>query len=406
MLITRFLTVSLVVACLAGVTPSADVTTLAGKKVSGTPTKFENGVVTIRDGTNEVALPAKDLAVIDFGVRPGPPEGTKYDDVTVTDGSLLRTVGFKIKGKAFEMVPVTGPAGVPPPIVALPLNKVFHVLRGADQVKARDDWAKLVAGRGKRDLFVSRSAEGVLSPLPGTVLDGTAEGESVTFEREDGQVATLPLRRATGGIVFNQPPVGVVPPTLCTVSDAFGNVLYAQSVEFADGGLKVKTIHGVAVTYPSLAAVSKFDFAQGNVVALADLVPAVTAPPAVPGEPYYTFLTDKSQDNGPIRLGGVTYARGVWVAPDVSLTYKLPAEVREFKAVVGVDDGIEVPSSAVKLTIEGDGRVLFAGLVNRADKPRELVLDVKGVRELRVIVEQATRFTGNQVTLADAKLQK
>ena len=406
MLIARFIAVSFATASLVGAHPSADVMTLAGKKVSGTPTKFENGIVTIRDGTNDVALAAKDLAVIDFGVRPGPPPGAKFDDVTVTDGSLLRTVGFKIKGKAFELSSVAGPAGVAPPVVSLPLLKVFHVLRGADQPKVRDDWATFVAGRGKRDLFVSRSAEGVLSPLPGTVLDGSAEGESITFEREDGQVATLPLRRATGGIVFNQPPVGIVPPTLCTVSDVFGNVLYAQSVEFSEGGLRVKTIHGVAVTYPSLAAVAKFDFTQGNVVSLADLTPTVTAPPAVPGEPYFTFLNDKSQDNGPIRVGGVTYARGVWVAPDVSLTYKLPAEVREFKAVVGVDDGIEVPSSAVKLSIEGDGRVLFAGLINRSDKPRELVLDVKGVRELRVTVEQATRFAGNQVTLADARLQK
>ena len=132
----------------------------------------------------------------------------------------------------------------------------------------------------------------------------------------------------------------------------------------------------------------------------------MTAPKPIPGEPYYTFLRDKSQDNTPIRLSGVTYVRGLWVAPETVLTYKLTADFRELKAIVGVDDGIEVPSSKVKLTIEGDGRVLYAGLVSRKEKPKELVLDVKGVRELKLTVEQDTRFSGNQVTLADARLQK
>jgi hypothetical protein len=295
---------------------------------------------------------------------------------------------------------------VPPPTVELPLNLVFHMLRGADQAKVREDWKRLIAGRGKRDLFVSRSAEGQLSPLPGTLLEGIDGGDSVSFEREDGQKVTLQLRRATGGIIFNQPPVGVVPPTVCQVVDAFGNVLFARSIVLKDGGLAVKTVHGATVTYPTLAGLSRLDFSQGNITYLSDLDPAVAAPKPIPGEPYFTFLRDKSQDNGPIRLGGQTYARGLWIAPETSLTFRLTADYREFKAVIGVDDGIELPASKVKLTIEGDGRSLFSGIVSRKDAPKELVLDVKGVRELRISVDQEARFTGNQITLAEARLQK
>ena len=102
----------------------------------------------------------------------------------------------------------------------------------------------------------------------------------------------------------------------------------------------------------------------------------------------------------------MTYPRGLWIYPETSLVYKLTSDYREFKTTVGIDDDTESPSSQVKVTIEGDGRVLFSGLVTRKDKPKELVLDVKGVRELRIAVEQETRFAGNQVSLGDARLQK
>lgn len=385
---------------------AADVTLLTGKKVSGQPTRLENGVLTVQAESGPVSVPVKDLYFVDFGNKSIVPAGQKYDDVTLTDGSVIRVSAFKIKGKQFDGVLLSGPSKEATPIVAVMLNKIFHILRGADQPKNQSEWAKLVAARGKRDLFVSRSAEGVLSPLPGTVLEGSAEGDSVTFEREDGQVTPLQLRRATGGIIFNQPPIGVVPPTLCKVVDCHGNELFAQSVEFIDGGMKVKTIHGAAMTYSSLSQIIKLDFSQGNIVYLSDIDPVVSAPKPNPGEPFFTYLRDKNQDNAPIRLGGISYARGLWIAPETALVYKLPSDFREFKTIIGVDDGIEVPSSKVKLTIEGDGRVLFSSLVARKDPPKELTLDVKGVREIRIAVEQDNRFSGNQVNLADVRLQK
>ncbi|MFO0938081.1 MAG: NPCBM/NEW2 domain-containing protein [Gemmataceae bacterium] len=389
---------------------AADLTTLAGKKVSGQIVKLDKGILTIQTDSGPVPVPTKEILTVDFASGSSTPPAitanTKYDEVTLTDGSTFRIASFKIKKKQFAVTMLPGPANVASPEPTIELSQVFHVLRGAEQSTVREAWAKLVAGRGKRDMFVTRSSEGVLSPLPGTLIEGSDDGDSVKYEREDGQSVTLQLRRATGGIVFNQPPIGVVPPTLCKVVDAFGNVLFAQSIEVNQDQFAVKTIHGALVKYPSHKALAKLDFSQGNIVYLSELDPAVSAPKPIPGEPYYTFLRDKSQDNNAIRLGGVTYSRGVWIAPETSLSYKLPSDFREFKAVVGIDDGIEIPTSQVKLTIEGDGRMLFSGLVVRKDKPKELVIDVKGVRELRVTVAPDAQFAGNQVTLADARFQK
>jgi NPCBM/NEW2 domain len=139
---------------------------------------------------------------------------------------------------------------------------------------------------------------------------------------------------------------------------------------------------------------------------LSDLDPAVTAPPAVPGEPAWSYLKDKTPDGPGFKLANVPYARGLWIAPDVTLTYKLNAEYREFKAMLGVDDGIPVATSSVKLTIEADGKVVFSEVVVRKDKPRELTLDVKNVKQLKLSVEPQGLFQAGQLDLAEARLQK
>ena len=44
--------------------------------------------------------------------------------------------------------------------------------------------------------------------------------------------------------------------------------------------------------------------------------------------------------------------------------------------------------------------------LKRKDKPKALVLAVKGVKQLRIIVEADTPLNGNYVILADARVQK
>lgn len=383
---------------------AAEFTTVAGRTLKGQPTKFENGVVSFSTAEGMESIPLKDLLAINFGGKLIPAD--KYELLELTDGSRLRISSVKIPGKSIAPTFIN-PSGEPkPPTVTLSLANTFTLLRGAESSTNRDAWKKLVDGRGKRDLFVSRSTDGVLSVLPGTVIDGTTEGDAVNFEREDGQRTVLQLRRATGGIVFNPPLQGVIAPTIGQAFDVFGNELFIQSMTFNGNGLTVKTVHGATLAYDSTAAIIRLDFSQGNIAYLSSLDPTVTAPKPTPGEPYFTYLKDRAQDNSPIRLSGVTYPRGLWVAPDVSLSFKLTADYREFKTIVGIDDGIERPDAQVKLVIEGDGRKLFDAVVSRKDPPRDLTLDVKGVRELKLSVSAGSLFQGNQVTLANARLQK
>ena len=393
---------------------AAEVTTLAGRKVTGTLVAIDAATLTLQEPgvPTPTRLTVKELAVVETRKSPLPPKEPKFDELELTDGSVLRLTKLLVRGKRIEPTLLTPAEPATAPKVELPLGAAFSYSRNADDAKARDEWKKLLAGRGKRDLFVVRGADG-LNPLAGTVIEGNEAGDALTFEREDGQRTNLKVSRASGGIAFNQPPRDQVPPTLCKVSDAFGNTLVATRFDINEGTLKVTTVSGATVTYAELNAVVKLDFRQGNLTFLSDLdAVAEYAPPekdGLLGEQFgyqRKLARDRSLDGSELTLDGKKFARGVALPPDCVATYKLGGDYREFKAVVGIPDGANRESWSLRLRVEVGGRAVFDEVVTKAAKPRELVLNVKDAKELRVVVERVGLFAGDQMILGDARLQK
>ena len=405
------LSVIATLAALSGAS-GAEATTLAGRKVTGELVAIDATAVTIREEAGPTRLPVKELAVVELRKPPLPPKEAKFDELELTDGSVVRLSKLLVRGKQVEPTLLTPADPVAAPKLAVPLGAAFSYFRNADDANLRGEWQKLLAGRGKRDLFVVRGADG-LNPLAGTVLEGTEAGDALTFEREDGTKVALKLSRASGGVAFNQPVVGQVAPTLCKVTDAFGNSLVATRLDLAGPALTVTTVSGATATYPDAAAVVKLDFRQGNVTYLSDLDAAAEYAPAEKDGPlgeqfgYQRKLTrDRSFDGTDLTLDGKKFARGVALPPDCVATYKLGGDYREFKAVVGLPDGPNRASWSLRLRIEVGGRAVFDEAITGAGKPRELVLNVKDAKELRVVVERVGLFAGDQILLGDARLQK
>ncbi len=94
------------------------------------------------------------------------------------------------------------------------------------------------------------------------------------------------------------------------------------------------------------------------------------------------------------------------MAPDTVLTYTLNGDYAQLRATVGIDANGSNATSAAKVTIEGDGQVLFSQAMTRKDKAKGLVLSVKGVKQLKIIVEADTPLNGNFVALAEASVAK
>jgi hypothetical protein len=406
---------------IAATTASADdLTTTGGKKLTGKLVAVDAQGVTFGTGEAQAKVPGKDIVLIDLGnkVAPIPKDKetgkeVKVTEIELTDGSVIRAGKFVLRGKTIETELLAGPAGVAPPAFELPMTAVFSVMRGAEDAKTRDLWKKMLGSRGKRDLYVMRAPD-TLNFVQGTILGGSEDGKTLDFETEDGKKANPPLlqSRATGGYVFAQPQPMQVAQVLCRVLDVYGNNLFAQSVEMTSSGVTVKTVSGVVFKYPSTAALAKLDYAQGNVAYLSDLDPQVESaemPADERGlrvnvtEPY---IKDRGLSNEPLKLGTDTFPKGLMIAPDTTLTFTINGDYRDFKAVLGFPENLTDANLEAKVTIEADGRVLFAETIKRKDKPKGVTLSVKGVKQLRVTVEGEFAVNGNRVILADARVQK
>lgn len=400
----------------SSVSLAADVVTLDGKAVKGDVLAVDGESLTYKGADGQPAkVPVKALAEVRLGNKALPLGTAAYDEFELTDGSVLKVAneGVLLKKREFTVAPAATTDGLAPPVVALSADHVLYWVRKANTGTIRADWKlKIVEKRGKRDILVLFNDTDGFGPSEGTVVGGSDDGTKVKFQDTTGMDSESPLGRVTGGIVFYNPPQSVLPPTAGRVFDVFGNTLLATAVTIDDksGKVTVKTVSGATVGYESLAAIARMDFAQGNVKLLAELEPAVDAPAAVPGEPYQPLLLNKSREGSGLRVGGKPYTKGVWVAPETTLTYPLGGNYREFKAVVGIDDAVPVVTSKVTLVVEVDGRKLVEETFDNSTKAKkkvlELNLNVKDAKELKITVGREALFSGEGLNFADARLQK
>ncbi|MET9617082.1 sulfatase-like hydrolase/transferase [Kitasatospora indigofera] len=140
-----------------------------------------------------------------------------------------------------------------------------------------------------------------------------------------------------------------------------------------------------------------------------EVVPVLPAPPNA--DAYLSDLTWVSAANGwgpverdtsngrkaagdgtPISFAGTTYAKGLGVHAPSEIVYHLGGRANRFTALVGIDDFSTRQSAlgATKASVRGDGRPLFtSGTLTGASGPVAIDVDVRGVRLLQLVVEDA-----------------
>jgi len=389
-----------------------DVTTTAGKKINGKLVGVDAQGITFSTPEARVPIAARDIVLVDFGHKVAErSKETTYSEIELTDGSAIAVAKYALKGKKFEVEPLPGASGQAAPVFELPMSSVFYAMKRAEDPKHREAWKKTLSTRGKRDLYVQQAAaEGALTYFQGTIQEGTDDGKMVRFEKENDAKPGELLQSRAVGLVFYQPQQSAVPPTVCRVVDVFGNSLNAAAIAISPEGVVVTTVAGATAKYASTATLARLDYASGNVAYLSDMSPKVETP-EVPAEerklnPTAPYLQDRSLSNDSIKLDNVVFPKGLCVAPDTVLTFTLGGEYTQLKATVGIDENGANATSAAKLTIEADGQVLFSDTLRRKDKAKGVTLAVKGVKQVRLIVEADTPFNGNYVTLAEARVQK
>ena len=116
-----------------------------------------------------------------------------------------------------------------------------------------------------------------------------------------------------------------------------GNTLVAATVDWSAHGLTISTVSGLKVSYPNVTQVARLDFSQGKLTYLSDLDPsrAETTLSTEDNDKFAQFVRyrrDKNLENGPLRLDGTAYAKGLALHAGSALVYEFGGEYAAFRA--------------------------------------------------------------------------
>ena len=167
----------------------------------------------------------------------------------------------------------------------------------------------------------------------------------------------------------------------------------------------MKTAEGLTLCVP-VVGMETLEFNNSRVCYLSTLNPRATIQEDMFGLAWPVRI-DRSVSNQPIRLGNQNYARGIGVHAPCELTYDLTDDYTLLVAAVGIDDAVR-PRGKVVFRVVGDNRELFSGgPLSGNDPPQKISVDIRGVHQLRLIVEATDDLDfGDHADWADVRLIK
>jgi NPCBM/NEW2 domain len=392
---------------------AAELRTLAGKSIAGELAGItDKEIILTKDGKRTV-VPFAEILQVELQKASEAASTGSVIDVELSDGSLLHCKKVAFKGKQAQVTLEGADAEY-----EIPLQSISYVLNGAQDAAVRQEWQeKILKKPANQDQVVIRR-DNALNALQGTLGEGNNTGQ-IEFTLEVGgerRTRGLDLDRVQG-LVFLRKAQADAPAPLCKVIDLRQNTFTAAKLQLAEvslfywqgsaiqNKLKVITASGAIFDLPR-ASLVRLDFTNDKIVYLSDMKPAASTYRSQTGRSDPPRMDTNLDGRGPLQVHGESFSKGIAMHAYTELTYNLDGKYKKFEAVLGMDDVIGGDGQP-RVRIEGDGRELFGQVVSRKDERRNLDLDVRGVRQLRVIVSGAKPFAFEaHVDLANAKLSK
>jgi hypothetical protein len=266
-------------------------------------------------------------------------------------------------------------------------------------------------------LVAKRSGESV-DYLAGILGDITAE--QAEFEWEGDRVEVK--RSKIAALAYHHDKAADYPGPVCRLDAADGSHIPVREVKLADDQLRVETPAGIKLSL-AIADLRRADFSGGKLAYLSDLKPAAarwTPRIATPLSP--DLLAARGTPRGDQSFSGSAlslawkdasrpgrrdirvYAKGLAVRSRAELEYRLPAGMRRFIAIAGIDP-LAATQGHVALEIRGDGRLLWQGVVDGRRDPVEFEVDLNGVRRLQLLVDYGENLDyGDRLHLVEARV--
>ena len=128
----------------------------------------------------------------------------------------------------------------------------------------------------------------------------------------------------------------------------------------------------------------------GSDTYLSDLTPTSATNGWGPYERDRSNGEQGAADGGPIRLGGVTYARGLGTHAASDIRFALGGNCTNFTALIGVDDEVAA-NGTVTFSVIGDGTTRYTSpTLTGSSATVPISVPISGVNELRLVVAVAT----------------
>lgn len=392
----------IIAACLlAATTPEVEITPLQGKPINGNFISADKSNVKIDSQGKEISYKNEDLLSVDFlsSKRKRRPKGIHV--LLVNQSKLIcqdiSTTGFNSKLESIAIGTLSPK-----------LNQIRSIRFGRLDQALNAQWSNLLSRKIRDDMLIIKKENG-LDFLTGVV--GDINEKTIQFLIDD---STIPVKRTkVFGIIYKRDT-----PTTQKRSLQFefttGEVLAANSFQFNDTGFVINHAFGNS---PGILAetISSIDLSAGRLKHLSQLEPAniqyspcISTPNNNEFDIVFEYRKNENMYGNPIQLGNRTFARGICVHSDTTLTYRLANEFKRFQAVVGIDASAGNSYGNVSLKILGDGVPLYEGNFKGTEPEKQLDLDVSKFRMLEIHVGCGTDGwdIGDNLNFGDARLLK
>ena len=373
---------------------AVELTTLDGKKISGSLTSVTDTAVTLKTDDGPIVTPLSKVLLLTIRDVKSLESDVKFSEVHLLDDTVLHCKNVQFQSKNAVMTLLSGTE------LKVPLTYVVTFVREAQDRPLARKFAEIAHKRLKRDRIVILR-DGELNTLEGTLGEVDEKAQTISFNSEVGGVRELPFAKLHGIIFFRGEVVSESP--ICKVFDTDGNSLTALKLAHDGTNLALTTTLGTKLSLPA-EAVAKVDFNMGKLTYLSDMTPLKVVEKSGIGD-IHPYCRDKNLDGQPIVLDGKEFGKGLSLHAYTELEYNLAGKYNTFKATLGIDVRTGADSEP-RVTIYCDGVEQFNQLVTiKSAVP--VALNVKDVNTLRIVVS-ARDFTDlrDHCSLAEARVSQ
>ncbi|MEX0613321.1 MAG: NPCBM/NEW2 domain-containing protein [Pirellulales bacterium] len=403
--------------------PDVTATRLDGTPITGALNSWEGGQLVVATADGEQRLATDQLLLLEWKSAPPKPDAdmSSTSQVELVDGTLIPIDDFR-SSEGRVIVTLTAALPSDEKQLTLPKKQVAAVRSQPLTADAAEHWREI------RDLDLASDVL-VLLKRDGKSLDyvegvlGNVSPDKIEFKL-DREPLRIDRAKVAGFIYYRgQEQTGAEP--RCIVQGRSGLRASVSLATLADGLVHITTAGRVTFKWP-LDDIYSADFSAGKLLYLGDVEPASERCTPLVGLPSDATLAaeygrprrNQSAYGGPLTLrlsDGLTqsptgqtrsFNKGLALRSRTELVYRVPPGFRRFTTTAGIDPSVSAGGN-VRLEIYGDDRLLLEDDVAGHEPPREIELDISGVKRLKILVDYGHNLdNGDWLNLCDARMVK